>query len=145
MIYEDNYSECFRSWNNDTLNSINEMVCQGTDLYVPWQNNPKAINIKALRELQQKRVMNSPNIKDLKRKCKRGNKYLCIICKMEVNYLQASHIGPPIMPRIRAIVERNPDTTPLYDLWLQVLEEEDKSLIIPVCCNCNKELESKDI
>ena len=122
-----------------------DMVTSGYEISCKWDNDGIELTRRALREMQQKRVMNDPNIKSLKQQCQIGPKnYLCPICKTKNNdILQASHIGRPIIKYINDIVNRYYYTLSFYELFKKVIEEEDNSLIIVACRKCNKDLEDK--
>ena len=122
-----------------------EMVVVGEEVYCEWDNNKKELTRRALREMQQKRLMNNHIIKSLKKKCEISPKnYLCPICKTKNNdILQASHIGEPIIKKINNIVDRYIDILGFYELYKKVIQEEDNSLITVACRKCNKDLEDK--
>jgi len=122
-----------------------DMVVCGNEISCEWDSNKKELIRRALREMQQKRLMNNSIIKNLKKKCQIAPKnYLCPICKTKNNdILQASHIGQPIIKKINNIVDRYIDTLDFYELYKKVIEEEDNSLITVACRKCNKDLEDK--
>ena len=121
------------------------MVVSGNEIFCNWDNNKKELIRRALREMQQKRLMNNPIIKSLKKKCQIApKKFLCPICKTKNNdILQASHIGEPIIKKINNIVDKYIDILDFYELYKKVIQEEEKSLIIVACRKCNKDLEDK--
>lgn len=122
-----------------------DMVVSGNEISCEWDSNKKELIRRALREMQQKRLMNNSIIKNLKKQCQIATKnYLCPICKTKNNdILQASHIGQPIIKKINNIVDRYIDTLDFYELYKKVIEEEDNSLITVACRKCNKDLEDK--
>ena len=133
--------------NNDHENDVDyiDMVVCGYQVFCKWDNNKKELYRRALREMQQKRLMNNPIIKSFKKKCKIApNNYLCPLCKTKNNdHLEASHIGEPIIKKINNIVDMYIDTLDFYELYKKVIEQEDISLITVACKKCNKNLEDK--
>jgi Arc/MetJ-type ribon-helix-helix transcriptional regulator len=129
---------------DSNLDCFDMIVC-GNEIYCEWDSNKKELIRRALREMQQKRLMNNSIIKNLKKQCQIAPKnYLCPICKTKNNdILQASHIGQPIIKKINNIVDRYIDTLDFYELYKKVIEEEDNSLITVACRKCNKDLEDK--
>ena len=115
----------------------------GEEINCKWDKNKKELYRRALREMQQKRLMNSSLIKSLKKQCKQSNgMYRCPICKKKDNdILQASHIGEPIIKNINNIIDTYIDILDFYELYKKVIEEENNSLITIACRKCNKELE----
>ena len=128
----------------DDLDCFDMVIC-GNEISCKWDNDEKELTRRALREMQQKRLMNLPTIKKMKKQCQIAqNNYLCPICKTKNNdILQASHIGQPIIKKINNIVDRYIDTLDFYELYKKVIEEEDNSLITVACRKCNKDLEDK--
>ena len=47
-----------------------DMVVCGNEISCEWDNNKKELTRRALREMQQKRLMNNPIIKSLKKNVK---------------------------------------------------------------------------
>ena len=127
----ENEDECF------------DMVICGNEITCKMDNDKKELYRRALREMQQKRLMNNPLIKSLKKKCEISHKnYLCPVCKNSNNdILQASHIGEPIIKKINHIVETYIDSHDFYELYQMVIAEENNSLVIIACRKCNKCLE----
>ena len=121
-----------------------DMVVCGNEISCKWDNDKKELYRRALREMQQKRLMNNPIIKSLKKKCMISPKnYICPICKNKnFDILQASHIGEPIINKINNIIDKYIDTHDFYDLYKKVIEEENDSQIIVACRGCNKNLET---
>ena len=121
---------------------FDQVIC-GSEITCNYDNDKKTLYKKALREMQQKRLMNSTLIKNLKKKCRQpNNMYCCPICKKkDHDQLQASHIGEPIMKKIDYIIDTYIDSLDFYELYKKVITEEDNSLIIIACRKCNKELE----
>jgi len=103
----------------------------------------------ALRELQQKRVMNDTGIKETKKKCivyENGEKmYLCKNCDNTFKTpacLHAAHIGITMSKKINEILDLHAKTQPtnlnLFELDKAVIEIEKESNIVIVCRKCNK-------
>ena len=128
----------------DEIDCFDMTIC-GSEISCNLDNDKKNLYRRALREMQQKRLMNNHNIKNLKKKCKISTKnYMCPICKKKNNdILQASHIGEPIIKKINKIVDSYIDSLDFYELYQKVIEAENDSLIIVACRKCNKELEDK--
>tara|TARA_B100001287_G_scaffold84774_1_gene70826 strand:+ start:2081 stop:2581 length:501 start_codon:yes stop_codon:yes gene_type:complete len=101
-------------------------------------------NVKALREMQQKRIMEHPGVKSFKNKRKLSNGlYNCPVCNQHVKKLDCAHVGYKIMVGIRKIVTENGkklnwDTFEMFEL---VKNLEDESIIEICCATCNKNLE----
>jgi UDP-2,3-diacylglucosamine pyrophosphatase LpxH len=121
------------------------MVVLGNEITSKLDSDKKELYRRALREMQQKRLMNNQLIKSLKKKCEISSKnYLCPICKNRNNdILQASHIGEPIINKINYIVDTYIETCDFYELYKMVIQAENDSLIIVACRKCNKDLEHK--
>ena len=130
--------------NNMELDSFDMVIC-GDEIKCKWDNDKKELYRRALREMQQKRLMNNSHIKFLKNKCKISSKnFQCRLCKKtNIDHLEAAHIGKPIIITINKIIDKYIDELSFYELFLKVIEEEDKSLITIACKKCNKELEIK--
>ena len=128
----------------DDLDCFDMVIC-GNEISCKWDNDEKELTRRALREMQQKRLMNLPTIKKMKKQCQIAqNNYLCPICKTKNNeILQASHIWKPIIKYINDIVNRYIYTLSFYQLFNKVIEIEDTSLITIACRKCNKDLEEK--
>jgi len=124
-------------------NDCFSMVVCGNEITCAWDYNKKELYRRALREMQQKRIMNNTLVKNLKKKCQITPKnYLCPICKTDNHdILQASHIGEPIIKIINDIIDTYIDSLDFNELYKKVIEEENNSLIIVACRSCNKKLE----
>ena len=124
------------------LDSINYTITGEDIKKTSWEQDNKKMLVKALRELQQKRLMEDPNIKKLKDSCKIASKnYQCPVCNTTGHdILQAAHVGTIIKIKINDIVDEY-STLPLYELCNKVIEEENKSIIQICCRKCNKACE----
>ena len=110
-----------------------------------WEEFPEKVIAKALRELQQKRLMEDPKVKKMKNSCKIEEKnYHCPVCNISGHdSLQAAHVGTNIKTSINSIVEQYSDKLSynLNKLIKMVIEEENNSIIQICCRKCNKDLE----
>jgi hypothetical protein len=101
-------------------------------------------NVRALREEQQKRIMNFPGVKRFKNSCKLSNGlYNCPICNKHSKKLDCAHNGTKIINGIRKIVMENGERLnwDTFELFKLVKDIEDKSYITICCSACNKNLE----
>ena len=108
--------------------------------------NVVEFNIKALREMQQKRTMEFSPVKIFKRMCKKGKFYICPRCKQsKTSPLQNAHVGKQIIVAIREIVNEHGERLNwnTFELFKLVQEVEDKSQYVICCSKCNTLLEEK--
>jgi len=102
-------------------------------------------NVKALREMQQKRIMGYPGVKSFKNECKLSNGlYNCRSCNQHVKKLDCAHVGDKIMVGIRKIVTENGEKLnwDTFEMFGLVKNLEDGSSIVICCSKCNKSLEN---
>lgn len=125
------------------LDSINYTITGEEIKKTSWEEDYKKTLVKALRELQQKRLMEDPNIKKLKDRCKIASKnYQCPVCNTTGHdILQAAHVGTIIKIKINDIFDEYCNTLSFYKLFNKVIEEENKSIIQICCRKCNKACE----
>ena len=119
----------------------------GENIHMPkWVNDIEKLVIKLLREAQQKRLMGDPIVKKIKNQYKISQKnYKCPMCQTDGHHwLEAAHVGKPIMNVIRNIVAENWEHTDgnIWKLLIMVIEYEKKYTIKICCKKCNKSLES---
>ena len=113
----------------------------GEDIQVrPWEKEQKTITIKAMRELQQKRIMENAITKKLKKKCFISNKnYKCPLCNTDGhNHLEAAHIGERGINIIQNIIEEYGINYPIWFLHEKLIEKENHSILQISCTKCNK-------
>ena len=130
---------------------LNNYIYMASDVEdAKWQKDTRSFYYKLLREGQQKRLMESKLTKLMKNKCKISNdkekSFTCPCCKNNFKNLQSAHIGPTISTVIYNILDKykdNLDSKNFIELFNEVIEEEKKYVIIPVCQKCNKTFETK--
>tara|TARA_Y100000592_G_C5451452_1_gene308946 strand:+ start:968 stop:1351 length:384 start_codon:yes stop_codon:yes gene_type:complete len=125
------------------LDSLDYTITGNTIKKTSWEQDAQKALVKALRELQQKRLMEDPTIKNLKETCKIAYKnYQCPVCSTTGHdILQAAHVGTIIKTKINDIVNKYFNTLSFNELLDKVIQEENNSIIQICCRKCNKQCE----
>ena len=119
-----------------------EFVVNAADILYEKTDEWRLVN--ALREANQKRIMNAPQIKRIKRRQeirREGIKmWVCPRCDETVRRLTAAHVGPRVILMIRDILKRHP--TRDFIFLDDAVRTAHRFVKLAVCCDkCNKDVE----
>ena len=108
-----------------------------------WTKSPAWICKNALRELNQKRIMNDAVVRRIKRRCAvRRGVWQCPRCQMDASRLTAAHVGRPVSAIIDEVLRDNRDVTDVVALDRAVQAAHVGKEVVVCCDACNKLLEN---
>jgi hypothetical protein len=102
--------------------------------------------LNALREANQKRIMNAPQIKQIKKRHEvivDGLKmWNCPRCCKTVKRLTAAHVGPRVISIIHRVMQQYSAQFDDFLLLDNAVMHEHRNVRLAVCCDkCNKEVD----
>lgn len=107
-----------------------------------WTKSPAWIRKNALRELNQKRIMNDAVVRRIKRRCAiRRGVWRCPRCQMTASRLTAAHVGRPVSAIIDEVLRDNDNVTDVVVLDRAVQAAHADREVVVCCDPCNKSLE----
>ena len=110
----------------------------GTNIYEKYNKTEQWQMKNALRELNQKTIMNDSETKKLKNKANG----VCPFCNVVARRLTCAHVGTPVAKIIDEIMGEHYPQKSLNELF-EILQTRQKKTIIVICCDiCNKECEN---
>ena len=104
------------------------------------------ITFLAVREVVQKQLLQSKEIKQAKLRCKVAGKFQCPLCDAIVPRITNAHTGETHAKILKRIMEQNPGASVPTLVRLDLAEHRKPGLQFIVCCaSCNDRLEKQRV
>jgi hypothetical protein len=116
---------------------------KGSQLNIKDQTD-EYITYNAIREVNQKRLMRSSYVKEVKKKCRLSDgSYRCCMCNGTFKSITLAHVGIPHSIRIKTIMKNNPGMSVADLARIDMAEHTaDTTLYVACCRTCNTKLEN---